>query len=1296
MRTAFAILLVIAGLIAVGSAAGATGIGTKVGTSPNPRAIAPPPAEVPQDVPPEVARLLQSDPRLAGPRNGSKLPSTPMPAATNVSPQNSSRPAKEPQAGLLGPVKVKRHPPEGGPQLAGGTDHIWDDELRLTAAERYDYLDYTNGSNVAVGTDGRVHVVWSAYGYEYPYGYAVFYKRYNPGWGWSKDTAVFATSAYSYPAIALDSNGTSVHIVWMDYNSQGAYYLQVYHAQCDPAGSGNGGWNPVAEEVATAGYYIYNYYPSVSCSPGRVHVAWQLEQYDYSTYQYQYAVGYRERIDGTWQDQILLDKTTEYYTRYYPCVAANRNHDVAISWTGYSQDGTWTYGCYGDKRVNGAWTEGVQITSDLTGPQQVPISGLDAAGRWHVAWSGSTPPSGYFRVCYRSQDIASGSWSDVETVSPEDYNAPAKYMALSPDGHVHVVWSCDNYTAIGYRMRDASGNWQPAEEVKPGGTATAWSPSIAADPDGFLHVVWDDTRNGYYNIYYRRTIPRPDNDLACTRIIAPNGIYDKGTQILPKVKLYNFGTNAQSGFPVSVWVDAGGTRVYSETETYTGTLAPGESVDFEFSRPFKADYSGHVTGFTDLSGDERRHNDTAYCDCYAAEFTEDFEDNDGGLVAAPMSGGWAWGTPEDPRSVPHSGTHVWGDVLSGRYLNYASDTLLMGPFKAGIDNPMVGWWSWYVLEYSYDGYSLYYSTDEGATWTLTHAVPGLGRDYDDGWQYTGYHYDDWEMMMHRIPVSSGTRFWLMWMQRTDGSVEYTGAMIDDVAGYGFDYGAVDAGVVRILAPIGLTPLDPMEPTAVVRNHSAQQQSFDVTFTIDCAPRYEKTVHLSLPPHTTQTVEFPTWTPIDGYHTARCQTYLSGDDCPQNDWKALSFWAAPYGWSARAMMPALPSGKQEGAGGWLEYNEGDGLIYAAKGDSTSDFYSYDPHSNVWTILPSIPLGRENKLPGDGCRGLADGNDNIYMTKGNNTLGFWCYTISTRQWTQLEDVPEGKHRIKGGTDLARGFWGSIYLLKGQECEFCEYYPPTGWRQIQDAPGGSDGHWRSGSWLVKLNDFYLYAHRAQTQEMYYNIFGWDWIYDPAPGMPLESQYGDGKLPLGTGGCATVQNSRIYALKGNNTNQFWRFDWSPGQTWVELDTMPRVGPSRKAARVHAGGDIAATDIMFFALKGSKTNELWRYVPYPSENGGGGGQEAASVQPAAKFALNVAPNPMRLGGTISYAVPTAANVSLKLYSITGALTKTVSNGRMQAGRYTANLSAKGLARGVYILKLQSDAGNLTRKVVIE
>ncbi len=403
------------------------------------------------------------------------------------------------------------------------------------------------------------------------------------------------------------------------------------------------------------------------------------------------------------------------------------------------------------------------------------------------------------------------------------------------------------------------------------------------------------------------------------------------------------------------------------------------------------------------------------------------------------------------------------------------------------------------------------------------------------------------------------------------------------------------------------------------------------------------------------------------------------------------YMVPYGWTSRAMLPTGPSERDEGAGGWLSYNSGDKLIYAAKGENTPDFYAFDPGTNGWADLAPIPLGMENKLPHDGCRGVTDGADKVYMTKGANTLGFWSYTISTKAWTQLADVPAGKQKVKGGTDLAYVVMdgvGHVYLLKGQDREFYRYNTSSnGWERLADAPSGTNGNWLAGSWLIFDGDHSLYAHKALSREMYrYDLSSGTWDPTALAGMPP----GSSNLQLSTGGCATWLYGSIYAFKGNNTNELWRYD--PGvNEWTALDDVP-LGDAGK--RVHAGGDITSTPDVLFAFKGSKTNELWRYVPYPEL--GGGSQATGNARLGTKYALSVSPNPMRLGAAVSYAVPAAANVSLKLYDITGALAWTVSSGAVKPGRYTANLSAKGLARGVYILKLQSDACSLTRKVVIE
>jgi hypothetical protein len=68
----------------------------------------------------------------------------------------------------------------------------------------------------------------------------------------------------------------------------------------------------------------------------------------------------------------------------------------------------------------------------------------------------------------------------------------------------------------------------------------------------------------------------------------------------------------------------------------------------------------------------------------------------------------------------------------------------------------------------------------------------------------------------------------------------------------------------------------------------------------------------------------------------------------------------------------------------------------------------------------------------------------------------------------------------------------------------------------------------------------------------------------------------------------------------------------------------------------------------------------------------------------------------VNYSLPAAGNVSLKLYDVSGALVKTVTCGYVLPGSHAVNLSGEGLARGAYILKLQSGASSVTRKLVIE
>ncbi len=327
------------------------------------------------------------------------------------------------------------------------------------------------------------------------------------------------------------------------------------------------------------------------------------------------------------------------------------------------------------------------------------------------------------------------------------------------------------------------------------------------------------------------------------------------------------------------------------------------------------------------------------------------------------------------------------------------------------------------------------------------------------------------------------------------------------------------------------------------------------------------------------------------------------------------------WTEVAEMPSEPSGEPVKRGGWLAYNPGNGLIYAAKGNETYDFYKYNLLTDEWTLLDPMPEG--GRPPKKGCRGVADGGSYVYMTKGNKTLEFWRFDINAPPedpWKRMPDVPEGNsgRKVRGGTDLVYvtiGDVGYVYLLKGYKCEFYRYNTNTGvWHALADAPTGIKQKWERGSWIVYDGENTIYAHKGKhydrtkyTHELWkYDIGTGIWGTTSLAGMPLYGLHNGRikKKKATDGGAGAMFGDRIYAVKGGNTQQFWMYDIS-GDSWAEFDTVPRCGSTGKRKRVRYGADIVNVGSAFYALKGNKTREFWRCAPGIGGGFFGGGYAA-------------------------------------------------------------------------------------------
>jgi len=957
------------------------------------------------------------------------------------------------------------------------------------------------------------------------------------------------------------------------------------------------------------------------------------------------------------------------------------------------------------KRYNpgSGWTEDTCISGDvsLTRVNELPSIACDSNGNIHVVWYSTfaTPRQIRVKTC-RPTGNGNGGWDENSVVV---LNLPANAsgfpdIACTPDNHLHLAFTQnpilgDTFYRLFY-IEKVGSTWGSPLLIDSGGDRSLLSqPRIAGSRNNNVHITWDEIQpDGYREILYRAR---------------RGGVWDSVervtdapyTQVWPSLACHPITNN-----PHIVWTGADGTgsyaRIIHRERTVSGwqppdTVSESGSIYHQFypKMTVTSDGKGHCvwTGYTQNSPSvfQIRYNQRS---------------PDG-----------AWGTPQtltnsdSSRYYPSIATSnsrlhlVWYDRRDGNseiYYKNGGPGADVGPSK--ILSPVtppplpVGQRVWpcaIVKNYGLRSQTFPVEFTIGTVYRDTQTVnlaPG---------ESTVVWFDQW------TPGQKGS-FPTCCVTLLSGD-EFPG---NDTVEGSVDVYLIDVQPTVILQPVGnLDSGAVISPQVRVRNNGSYPASFSVRVQIGSTYNERQQV-LGLAPDEERIVVFPDWQAVvPGAFSVRCTTELSGDMIPANDLLMATVRVLGSGgqvsgiWQEKHSLPFAPSGKAVNDGGWLAFDPSSGLIYAVKGNNTPDFYCYYPVGDSWRILTSIPAGNENKLPKKGCVGVADGH-HIYMTKGNNTQGFWQYHIDGDSWTQLEDVPLGASgkKVKGGTDMVYVFLndtGYVYLLKGYKTEFYRYNTVTKqWETLPDAPAGTKPKWDKGSWLVYDGDHYLYAHKAKYHELWrYDLSTGAWDSTQLKGMPFYSPTMNRNKKSKDGGCATYYDGAIYALKGNNTCEFWCYFVNGDDSWKELDTIPSYGSTGKKKRVKAGGDIVATGASkFFAFKGNKTLEFWQYdaamlatLPPVRQ-----GVMAENVL-VSKLGITVTPNPLTSGlaTTLRYCLPQAGLVRLVIYDVTG---RGVVHRTFVAGRSgAATLDLRQLASGVYLIKFENSGYTTSQKLIL-
>ncbi|MEO0078780.1 MAG: T9SS type A sorting domain-containing protein, partial [candidate division WOR-3 bacterium] len=520
----------------------------------------------------------------------------------------------------------------------------------------------------------------------------------------------------------------------------------------------------------------------------------------------------------------------------------------------------------------------------------------------------------------------------------------------------------------------------------------------------------------------------------------------------------------------------------------------------------------------------------------------------------------------------------------------------------------------------------------------------------------------------------------------------------------------DVGTAAIIAPVGrMSTKGSSAPRARIRNYGSVTESFDVRFEI--SDGYWRTATVTnLEPGQEALVTFEEWSaPGAGSFLVRCSTMLARDFVRDND-RCLdsvqvgSDW--PSGWHEVASIPFGPSGRGVRHGGWIACGPGSQLVYAAKGNKTGDFYAYAPYSDTWVQLASIPSSVEGRLPARGAVGCVDGNGHVYALTGANTVAFWRYDIGADSWSSLADVPlePSNKKVRGGTDaefVMVNDTGYVYLLKGEKDDFLRFNTVTEVWQVLPEPRSSSGQrWHRGSWLVSDGAGRLYAHKARCHEfMQFDVTENAWRATMLAGMPRLSTVTGRRKKSRDGADGAWFNGGINALKGGNTQEFWRYD-PMGDSWFEQDTMPAFGSTGRRKRVWYGGNIASYDgVALFALKGNKTLECWRYVPGTTICARRATPDARrGVQSGAMSGVSgvprIFPNPLRAqGAEVRLSRPEAWSGNPVAVTVVDAAGRQVTRARLESEQGAFFLS---LPAGVYMVCLSSSGSTTTSTLVVQ
>ena len=368
------------------------------------------------------------------------------------------------------------------------------------------------GRNIAVGSDGAIHVVYSEAGT--PSNVTMYAKSTDNGATWTTP-AVINDGYYGYkPAIDVDpTNPLKIHVVYIGYMNQNETRTARYIKSVD-------GGNTWSASVLIAGSQVNTNNPDIVVdSNGNPHVA--FDSYSDSFIRYNYS------SDGgtTWFTEPEIVNTGFGGQSFGAAIAIDKNGNPHVLFGGDGAANTWgdknTYWNWRDMTA-GAWQEvpPVALSTDEVGCPY-PSMVFDSNGIGHLFFdaAGSTGNRG---VWYRQYNPEVGWGDPVEFPSSSPGGSTMMAQAgIDDQDHLFVGYldglgggmSLEPSEGDFFVGTNISGEWQYTNVSGNGPAVYESHPNVArrvSSADSLFHCVYE-LGGGPVDIAYELGYPWPPN-----------------------------------------------------------------------------------------------------------------------------------------------------------------------------------------------------------------------------------------------------------------------------------------------------------------------------------------------------------------------------------------------------------------------------------------------------------------------------------------------------------------------------------------------------------------------------------------------------------------------------------------------------------------------------------------------------------------------------------------------------------------------------------------------------------------